>query len=136
MDEETLNAMVALGAIPEEQAMLMKQQQMGYGLMQTPSAEGRTVGHTYVAASPLEHLSVALHKYMGAKRIKDAEQGYRNTLAQQTAGRSAYARALGRHFQQANQPPVLPDPVQSGPSLITEQDPGIPPLLRRPDWQG
>ena len=42
----------------------------GEGMMQTPGAQGMRVGNTYVASSPLEHLSVAMARAMGADKAK------------------------------------------------------------------
>ena len=94
MDEKTLSLMVALGAIPEEQALLMRQRSFGEGLTDTPMAQGRNVGHTYVASSPLEHIANAMQRVIGYRKMQGAEQGYRDTLARQTQARGAYAQSL------------------------------------------
>ncbi len=85
--------MVALGAIPEEQALLMRQRTSGEAMMGTPAAQGRNVGQTYVASSPLEHLSVALERGMGGRRMNAADAGMMDTFQRQTAGRKAGADA-------------------------------------------
>lgn len=113
MDEALIQQLVALGAIPEEQALLMRQMEQGAGMMQAPGAQGMNVGGTYTAANPLEHLSVALQRAMGGQMQKGAESKYRGTLGQQTQGRSAYADALRKLLEQ-------------------EQAPQIPPLLASP----
>ena len=94
MDEALLQQLVAMGAIPEEQAMLLRQADQGQAMMQTPSAAGMHVGATYKAASPLEHLSVALQRVMGGLQQNKAQRGYQDTLGKQTEGRSAFAQAL------------------------------------------
>jgi hypothetical protein len=96
MDETLIDQLVALGVLPEQEAMQMRQANQGAAMMQTPMAEGRNVGHTYVASSPLEHLSVGLQRAMGARQQDEALRQYQETLGQQTAGRSAYADALRR----------------------------------------
>ena len=89
-----LQALISLGAIPEEQALLMRQANQGQSMQDMPNAQGQRVGGTYVAASPLEHLSVAFNRVMGANKQRDAEEAYRASLEKQTAGRGDYAAAL------------------------------------------
>lgn len=85
-----LEAMAAMGALPDEQALLMQQMGQGQGLMNTPGAQGQNVGGTYVASSPLEHLGVLAQRGVGAYKQKGAEQGLRDTFAKQTEGRLAF----------------------------------------------
>jgi hypothetical protein len=116
MDEALIQMLVQLGAIPEEQALLMRQMDQGAGMMQTPGAQGQNVGGTYVASNPLEHLSVALQRGMGAQKQRGAEGAYRDTLGKQTAGRSAYAEALKRLMEQqmTGQAQPMPGPWDTG----------------------
>lgn len=73
---------------------------MGAGLMQTPGAEGRNVGRTYVASSPLEHLASASSRGLGAYMMNKGQQ-------QRGAGIQAFINAL-------RQPPQQPvGPVQA-----------------------
>lgn len=79
-DPETLQMMLkALGA-PETMGV-------GHELLGTPGAEGRNVGHTYVASSPLEHLGVAAQRGLGAYMMGRGQQ-------QRGAGIRAYIEAL------------------------------------------
>ena len=105
MTDQELDMMVALGAIPEEQALLMKQRQSAEALMGAPSAQGRNVGATYVASSPLEHLSVALQRGMGAQRTKRADEAMEGTFERQTQGRRAGLKAYQE--QQARETAML-----------------------------
>ena len=111
-DDALVQQLMALGAVPDLQHLLY--QQMGYGnqLYQTPSPEGRHVGNTYVASSPLEHMSAALQRYMGGKQMQEATQGLQRTFQQQTEGRTrgmaeALRRLLGGQQAPAEQP-VMP----------------------------
>lgn len=113
MDEALIQQLVALGAIPEEQALLMRQMQQGEGMMGAPSAQGMRVGSTYVASSPMEHAAVALQRYLGQRQMAEAEKGYRGTLGEQTSGRSAAAEALRKLMMQQQAPPM--DPMGQGP---------------------
>lgn len=60
---------------------------MGQSLTQTPTPEGRNVGHTYVASSPLEHLSAALQRGVGYGLVGRGQQ-------QRGTGIQAYIDAL------------------------------------------
>ena len=91
---EMLQQLIALGAIPEENATFQAQMAQGQGQMQTPGAEGMRVGGTYVAANPLEHLAVALQRGMGGRAVNQGREGIQANLAKQTAGRGGYADAL------------------------------------------
>ena len=90
-DPETLNMM--LQALRGPESMGMGQQMMG-----TPQPEGRNVGHTYVASSPLEHLSSAVQRVMGAGMMNQGQN-------QRGAGIQAYINALRAR-------PPSPAPVQ------------------------
>ena len=116
MDEALIQQLVALGAIPEEQALMLRQADQGAGMMQTPSAQGMNVGGTFKASSPVEHLSVALQRMLGGKMQKAALSQYQGTLGKQTAGRGVYADALlkmlngGQQQPQAEIPYYLQNP--------------------------
>ncbi len=85
-DPETLRMM--LQALNSGETMGMGQQ-----MFQTPGAEGRNVGHTYVAASPIEHMGNALQRVMGARMIQQGQ-------GQRGGGIEAYINALrGRQPQ-------------------------------------
>ena len=96
---DLISQLVALGAIPEEQALLMRQADQGAGMAMTPGPQGMNVAGTYVASSPLEHLSSALQRVMGSRMQDEALGQYRDTLGKQTAGRGSYADALMKLMQ-------------------------------------
>jgi hypothetical protein len=100
MTNEELQMMVALGAIPEEQAMLMAQREQGEGMMSAPTPQGRQVGQAYVASSPLEHMGAALQRALGARQMRQAERGYGDTLQRQTQGRVVAERQRQAQEQQ------------------------------------
>ncbi len=109
MDEETLQQLVAMGVIPEEQALLYKQMGIGQEQANAPLAQGTQInGHLYVAASPMEHMAVALQRAMGARGMKKAQAGLGDTFKRQTAGRSALAQAIERHYREQNPDPLGP----------------------------
>lgn len=105
MDEAMIQALVELGAIPEEQALLMRQADQGLAMQGAPTPQGMSVGGTYVASSPLEHLSAALQRGLGAKKQQGAEEAFRGTLGKQTQGRQGYADALMRLLRGQQQEP-------------------------------
>lgn len=96
-------------ADPETLAMMLKalnapeMMGMGQGMMQTPGAEGRNVGHTYVAASPWEHLGNAAQRGLGAYMMGQGQQ-------QRGSGIQAFINALRAK-------PPQPSPVEA-PELI------------------
>ena len=79
--------------------------QMGIGneLLNTPTAEGRNVGRTYVASSPLEHMSVALRRGIGAQKMNQAGADQQAALGQRSTGLGAFLDLLGR---KPNQQPL------------------------------
>lgn len=110
-----LEAMAAMGALPEEQALLMNQMGQGAGMMNTPGAQGQNVGGTYVASSPLEHLGVLAQRGVGAYKQGQAEQGYRDTLAKQTAGRQAFGeQQMGQQDEEMAMMKALLAAMQGG----------------------
>ena len=74
MDPDVLDQMVQSGLAQQRGALAGKSATLGAEMMNTPSAQGRTVRNgIYVAASPLEHLSTAIRQYQGAKRLRGGE---------------------------------------------------------------
>ena len=100
-------------ADPETLALMIKASNagntmgLGHELLGTPGAEGRNVGHTYVASSPLEHLSVAANRGLGAYMMGQGMQS-RGT------GIQAYINAL-RQRPQPDLGPVAAPEMVSGP---------------------
>ena len=74
---------------------------MGSGLWNTPSATGQNVGQTYVAANPLEHLSVALQRGLGASKMNESQEAQQGLINQKGTGLEALIKAM----MQGGQPP-------------------------------
>jgi len=115
MDKAELAALVQyltqMSGSPEEQSLLMRSADQGSAMQGTPSAMGQNVAGTYVASSPLEHLSVALQRVMGGQKQKGAEEAYRASITKQTAGRGKYGDALLRAFgRMPEESDLKPDP--------------------------
>lgn len=115
MDEAFIEQLVALGVIPEEQALLLRQAQQGQQAFQTPGAQGQNVGGTYVASSPLEHLGVLAQRASGAAQQGRADEGLQDTFARQTAGRGAFARQqMGQQDEETEMMKALIQALQGG----------------------
>jgi hypothetical protein len=72
---------------------------MGADLWNTPSAKGQNVGQTYVASSPLEHLSVALQKGLGADKLNKSQFAQQGLINQKGSGLEALIKAMMRGGQ-------------------------------------
>lgn len=81
----------AMGALPIQMQRLRAKQARAQSLIGTPSAQGAQVGHTFVAASPFEHLATGLQRAMGYQQARQADEEM-GPLAQQAeaAGRSQF----------------------------------------------
>lgn len=93
---DALALMEAMGTIPLEQARLMRRRKLGEALLSTPGAQGRQVGQTYVAASPLEHLANAMSRGLGAYQVQGVDrdmQGLEQLAGKASAAQMAMQRA-------------------------------------------
>ncbi|WP_242394856.1 hypothetical protein [Anaeromyxobacter oryzisoli] len=108
-DPATLQSMIDAGLVPGRMGVEQQMMGMGQGLAETPTPQGRQVGNTYVAASPIEHLSAALRQGIGAQMQHKAMQEQSGLIGQQGAGRLAYLKLLaGRGPQSSAAPETLP----------------------------
>jgi hypothetical protein len=87
--DEAAQIAAAMSGIPIRQQAIQARQRRAQALMATPTAQGREVGRTYVASSPLEHAATALARAMGMRDANAAEADLA-PLAQQ-AERAGYA---------------------------------------------
>lgn len=119
-DPALLEEMTRLGSVPDRQELLKQRIIAGRGASQTPTPQGASVGGTYMAASPLEHMASALQRAMGYGQVGQGNAGMEASFGQQDKGRLAYAQALARAMQQAQQ---TPEPYDgSSPTLVTPMD--------------
>ncbi len=123
-----LQQMIDAGLFDDRMGVEGQTMALGKGMWDTPSAEGMRVGGTYVAASPVEHLSTALSKVMGAKFMGDSQRNQRGLIDQKGGGMSALIRAMARPQSQM---PTSGGPVEAPVDYGAEDD-GIPYYLRRP----
>jgi hypothetical protein len=91
---DLLQQLTQAGLYPQQIAQLQRQYQLAQGFMQPQEAQGRQVGGTYVASSPLEHLSNALRPVIGAYMQRQAMNREGELTGQLSSGRQAFARAL------------------------------------------
>lgn len=106
---ENAEALSQLGVADERYRALDKRQPLAEGLMATPSAQGREVGRTYVAASPLEHLSTVLQRGLGAMQMGNINS-QRDALA---TGNAGAAKALAKAMKDAMQARQASSPLSS-----------------------
>ena len=110
-DPETLQKMIDAGIFDESSKPLTQQFDIGQSMMNTPSAQGRQVGNTYVASSPLEHLANAVRQAVGARISGNAMTGEKDLATKVGEGRLAYLKLLQkRAAAQSGQPPPYDQP--------------------------
>jgi hypothetical protein len=83
-----------LAVLPEERGLLARLMESGRQAGATEQPKGYSVGGTYIAASPLEHLAAALTSGLGQAKERRAVSDYRATLGNE---RSARANAMRRY---------------------------------------
>jgi hypothetical protein len=108
-----LQQMIAAGLFDDRMGVEGQTMQIGKGMWDAPTAQGMHVGGTYVASSPLEHLSNAMSKVMGAKFMGDSQRNQRGLIEQKGGGMEALIRAMAQRQPQA--PPPMQGPPQFGP---------------------
>ncbi len=99
VDPQTLELMLQALSAPETMGM-------GGQMMGAERPQGREVGRTYVASSPLEHMAAALQRAMGGAMIGRGQE-------QRKKGLGAFIRSLG-----AGQPPMAPTAAPVAPEEL------------------
>jgi hypothetical protein len=115
MSPELLALLQQIAGTPEEQEMLGQEAQIGLGMLNTPGAQGMNVGGTYVASNPVEHLSVALQRAMGAKQYRGAQDEMMGNIAKQGAARSATMADILQKMLGGGGDGLQPDPYSQAP---------------------
>jgi hypothetical protein len=95
---DLLQQILDAGVADDRMGMVGHKVQRGAALLGTPGAQGMNVGGTYKAASPLEHLSTAMSRMLGAKMQRDAHGEMEGLLGQKIAGRRAMGEAQAGLF--------------------------------------
>jgi len=139
MDPELLQRLAAAGMTEEQLRMLAPQLHLGMGMLQPQEAQGRNVGGTYVASSPIEHLSNAFRQMVGAKLAGGALGSERDLLAKkqqaiqdwqqamQTAQQGGSGGTLGTEGGGMARPP---DPRAAQQLMMAGAASGVPALQR------
>ncbi len=95
-DPEVMQQLSEMGIFPDSMDLMGQQMKRAEALRGTPGAQGREVGNTYVASSPLEHLAVGLQRTLGQQGINNTA-GQQNDLLQRMRGSVMdQARAMAR----------------------------------------
>ena len=97
--ELLIQQMAAMGISPEVMGMISHQMNRGESLQDTPMAQGRQVGNTYVASSPLEHLSTAMRKIQGSGLLAQNQQNFARQLVANQQGLASGGRAQQGFYQ-------------------------------------
>lgn len=107
MDEftpEQLDQLIALGAIGDEQAQILRQMEMANELRKAPIRRGGMAGRVYVG-DPFGAAAGGLQRVLGHRQMKDLEGKFSGSLDRQTAGRRLFLDALRR---KGGTPPIAP----------------------------
>jgi len=103
MTDEEMKKVMALGGIPEKQALLLAQLKQANALRNEQAPEGRTGPGKYgmyVAPSPFEVLAHVAQQYAGHKESQDIDTQAQKNIEEQTKGRGVYGTALLRLIHQ------------------------------------
>jgi hypothetical protein len=94
---------------PNELAYSQLQQLLGFGqsLFNTPPAAGAHVGNTYVASSPIEHISNLVRQLVGGYQMGQARQGVSDLSNKILGQRKEYADSLDQASQPVQAPPDM-----------------------------
>lgn len=91
---ELMQQLAAAGMTEEQLRLLAPRMLLGQQFMEPQHAQGRQVGGTYVAASPIEHLSNAIRQIVGAKMVGDVRGQQQGLLTGQQDARQKYMQAM------------------------------------------
>lgn len=110
-DPELMQRLSESGVFGDEMDLLGQQMKRAQALRATPSATGMEVGHTYVAANPLEHLAAGLGRVQGRRGIQGTAGQQSALLDRMRANAAALAQAL-RAGSQPQAPGSIVPPVE------------------------
>jgi hypothetical protein len=108
-----LKQMIDAGLMGDRMGVEGQNVAMGKDMWDVPMAQGQRVGGTYVASSPVEHLSNAMSKVMGAKMMGDSQARQQALINQKGGGMDAFIRAMAQQRPPVQQPPQ-PSPFIPG----------------------
>lgn len=101
LTEEELDELIALGVIPDKQAILTDQLKTAQALRDrgSPEMRGSPYSGYQTAANPLEMLAYGLDRRQAKKDIEKYRQDQQGLLGQQVRGRGTYYDALRRKIR-------------------------------------
>lgn len=117
------------GSLDEQLGMLAPNLRFAQSLMQPQSAPGATVGRTYVAASPFEHLANALRPIIGQRMLQDVQGKEQALLDKRGQARSAFANALSDAQQPVQAPQGMTPAQQLDTSVLAPPDTQLAPRM-------
>lgn len=124
-DPAMAEQLAAMSAYGDKSALLGQAAKRADAMRGTPSAEGRQVDRAYVAASPLEHLGVAVNRGLGERNLRNATSDQQSLISGDMDARKALAKAMATAMQrakaqQAPGPGPAPGPTVGAPSTVPE----------------
>lgn len=117
VQEKLLGDLTNLGMVPETQNVAALKLARAEGLRQTPSPRGYSVGGTFIAANPLEHMGAAFQRAMGEKEWRGGMGEMQNLLGQSRTGLGQILR-LWKNRKRAT---AAPPPSDELPLEIPEE---------------
>lgn len=131
MDEELLLQMLSdpqmsdqiaqMSAYGDRAALLGKDTQRADALRAIQSPQGRYVGNTYVASSPLEHLGAVAQRALGERQLAGARGGYDKLIQGDVTARKGIASALADAMRRVRQPAGAPEEPIQAPQMVGEE---------------
>lgn len=101
-DEQAAQIAAAMAGLPYRQQALQAKMRRAGMLAGTQQPQGREVGRTFVASSPLEHIAAAMSRYVGMRDARQAEDAFA-PLAHQAEQAGALQGRLARQDKQFGQ---------------------------------
>lgn len=95
---EELQALMALGIMPEELSGLDSQIAQAQALRDSPMPQGQMAGRVHVAPSILQFAATGLDRYRGMKDLKGLQGQRKGLLDKTTDARMLYAEALRKRL--------------------------------------
>lgn len=104
---EQIDALVNMGLIDEQLAENLRQRQGYQAAMNVEGPQGRNVGGTYVAASPLEHMAGLAGKFGAAYKEHELAGEAEKLRGKSRAGRKTAYDLYLSSLQQNQTPPYI-----------------------------
>jgi hypothetical protein len=103
LSDDDINKLVAIGEIPDKQALLGQQMKSALALRDRPLQMGTQGNRVFTAATPLGALGQVAGGIMANRQVGKLGQQQQGLLQQQSAGRKAYFDMIRKGL--SSQPP-------------------------------